>query len=100
MNTDKNNTQLPQSSVRQRALSWWNNLSSLRKTQLCDTNEDILIKGIPRRWEKLTGREIERIFNKEYSLYFEDCRNEKCVYNVARNCKCSHIGSTCSVHVA
>lgn len=42
------------------AMKWWNSLSSLRKTQICDTNTDLL-HGT-RRWESLTGREIEMLF--------------------------------------
>ena len=41
------------------AMKWWDNLSSLTKTQICDTNTEIL--GIARRWETLTGSEIERL---------------------------------------
>ena len=48
---------------REEALKWWNSLASLRKTQLCDTNTDIA--GSVRRWETLTGREIEKIWQKE-----------------------------------
>lgn len=45
---------------RQIAMQWWNNLASLRKTQLCDTNTEIV--GHVRRWETLTGREIQEIY--------------------------------------
>lgn len=38
--------------MREEAMKWWNNLSSLTKTQLCDTNTE------------LTGREIEDIYKK------------------------------------
>lgn len=41
------------------AMKWWDNLSSLRKTQICDCNIEIL--GVARRWETLTGSEIERL---------------------------------------
>ena len=41
------------------AMKWWNNLSSLRKTQICDTNTETL--GVARRWETLTVSEIERL---------------------------------------
>ena len=41
------------------AMKWWNNLSSLTKTQICDTNTEVL--GVVRRWETLTGSEIERL---------------------------------------
>lgn len=39
---------------------WWNSLASLRKTQLCDTNTEIV--GNVRRHESLTGSEIEKIY--------------------------------------
>ena len=46
-------------------MAWWNNLSSLEKTRLCDTNTEIV--GHIRRWETLTGREIEHIYkNRTY----------------------------------
>ena len=41
-------------------MSWWNGLSSLRKTEICDTNTELV--GSVRRWETLTGREIEELF--------------------------------------
>lgn len=47
-------------STRQKAMIWWNELTSAEKTRLCDLNAEYL-KGI-RRWETLTGREIEYIF--------------------------------------
>lgn len=45
---------------REAAMQWWNNLSSPQKTQLCDTNTELV-----GRWETLTGREIEIIWRKE-----------------------------------
>lgn len=42
-------------------MEWWNNLASLRKTQLCDTNTEIV--GHVRRHETLTRSEIEKIYN-------------------------------------
>lgn len=53
------------SNVRKEAMTWWNGLASLRKTQLCDTNTDLV--GSVRRWETLTGREIEILYKREYS---------------------------------
>lgn len=47
---------------RKAAMEWWNSLASLRKTQLCDTNTEIV--GHVRRHETLTGSEIEKIYNK------------------------------------
>lgn len=46
--------------TRQQAMLWWNNLASLRKTQICDTNTELI--GSIRRWETLTGSEIEKIW--------------------------------------
>jgi len=46
---------------RQEAMEWWNNLSSAYKTQICDTNTELV--GSVRRWETLTGREIEILFD-------------------------------------
>ena len=47
---------------RETAMNWWNNLSSLGKTQICDTNTELV--GNIRRWETLTGREIQMLYNK------------------------------------
>ena len=47
-------------------MAWWNNLSSLEKTRLCDTNTEIV--GHIRRWETLTGREIEHIYKNRTNL--------------------------------
>lgn len=49
--------------TRQLAIAWFNAHSSLGKTQICDTNTGIV--GHARRWETLTGREIEKIWLKE-----------------------------------
>jgi len=43
---------------RELAMEWWYQLNVIDKTQICDTNTELL--GI-RRWETLTGREIEII---------------------------------------
>ena len=51
--------------TREQAIQWWNALGSASKTSLDDTNTELLIKGITRRWETLTGREIERLWAKE-----------------------------------
>lgn len=48
---------------REEAMFWFYGLTSLRKTQLCDTNTEIV--GHARRWETLTGREIEKIYEQE-----------------------------------
>jgi hypothetical protein len=51
--------------TREKAIEWWESLGSASKTRLVDINTELLIKGIERRWEKLTGREIEKIWQKE-----------------------------------
>jgi hypothetical protein len=48
---------------RKEAIQWWNTLSSLRKTQICDTHTELV--GSVRRWETLKGREIEMLYNDE-----------------------------------
>lgn len=48
---------------RETAMNWWNNLAALQKTQICDTNTELI--GSVRRWETLTGREIEMLYNKQ-----------------------------------
>jgi hypothetical protein len=52
---------------RQEAMKWWNNLSSTYKTQICDSNEELI--GSFREWETLPGREIE-------ILYDDKCRSD------------------------
>jgi predicted nucleic acid-binding Zn ribbon protein len=54
---------------RQEAMNWWNGLSSLEKTRLCDTRMELV--GHHRRWESLTGREIELIYNGKERPYYE-----------------------------
>jgi hypothetical protein len=46
---------------RQEGMKWWNNLSPACKTQICDTYTELV--GSARRWETLTGREIEMLFD-------------------------------------
>ena len=53
---------------RKEAMFWWNNLSAERKTNICDTNTDLI--GSPRKWKSLTGSEIE-------TLYEDECRSDK-----------------------
>lgn len=48
---------------RKKAMSWWRILSSAYKTQICDLNQDLI--GGCRRWETLTGREIEMLYEEE-----------------------------------
>lgn len=57
MNTDNKTT-------RELAIGWFNSKASLEKTRLCDTNTEIV--GTVRRWETLTGREIELIYLSEH----------------------------------
>lgn len=45
---------------REIAMAWWNELSGLTKTRLCDINTELV--GKVRRYETLTGREIENIY--------------------------------------
>jgi hypothetical protein len=47
---------------RQEAMGWWNNLSPSSKQQICDTNTG-LVGGV-RKWESLTGHEIEKIYSE------------------------------------
>ena len=51
---------------RQEAMKWWNSMSSIQKTQLCDTNTELV--GSVRRWETLTGREIELLYTKGWKV--------------------------------
>jgi len=50
-------------SDREKAIEWFSKFSSFEKTQLCDTHTELV--GSIRRWETLTGREIEQIWQKE-----------------------------------
>ena len=69
MNTEKTSLE-PQKqpsclgAVRRSAMEWWNGLASLRKTQLCDTNTELV--GSVRRWETLTGREVQMIYEAQH----------------------------------
>lgn len=68
MITDKINkmhSELPMYIVRQRALKWWRNLASLRKTQICDTNTELV--GNVRRWETLSEFEIVLLYDREHA---------------------------------
>lgn len=44
------------------AIKWWQNLSSLEKTRICDTNTELV--GYVRRYETLSGSEIEKLYNE------------------------------------
>ena len=62
------------------AIEWWDNLSALRQTQLCDTHTE-LIGGIRRR-ETLRVLEVEQIYLSEHPTHtvqggsVEDAYNE------------------------
>ena len=43
------------------AMKWWHKMSSAQKTQICDTETELV--GSVKRWETLTGREIEQLFD-------------------------------------
>jgi hypothetical protein len=67
MNTDKTsieNANQPSclGDVRRSALEWWNTLPPKTKKQITDTNKNILIKGIERTWQRLTDREVEKLY--------------------------------------
>ena len=53
----------PKQTSRSQAIEWWNGLASLRKTQICDTNTEVV--GGVRRYETLTGREVEMLWQIE-----------------------------------
>jgi len=61
---------------RKEAMEWWNTLSSAGKTRICDLHTEIL--GI-RRWETLTGREIEKVWE---SYNFTGSENPGMPYSV------------------
>lgn len=54
---------ISEKSDREQAIEWFSKFSSGGKTQLCDMNTQLV--GSVRRWETLTGREIEQIWRKE-----------------------------------
>mgnify|MGYP000393759538 CR=1 FL=1 len=68
MNTDNKTT-------RELAIGWFNSKASLEKTRLCDTNTEIV--GTVRRWETLTGREIEQIYLSEHPTQPEQTIKEE-----------------------
>lgn len=59
-------SKLPILDVRRSALAWWCNLDSKTKNKITCTNKDILIKGIERSWQSLTGREIEKLYKIQH----------------------------------
>lgn len=58
----------PRVSDRQIAMTWFNNKASLEKTRLCDNYTEIV--GKVRRYETLTGSEIEKIWRLETQANF------------------------------
>ena len=62
MNNLSQKPQSCQTDVRRSALDWWETLSSRTKKEITDRNLNILIKGIPRTWQRLTDREIEKLY--------------------------------------
>lgn len=66
---------------RELAMVWWNNLSSLSKTQLCDTNTHLV--GSVRRYETLTGNEIELIYKIKHLKVGEKVKCPKGIYNIS-----------------
>ena len=63
---------------RKKAMLWWNKLPITAKENICINNIEIL--GDSRKWEFLTGREIEILFNKvpqiskeEFDLLLDKC---------------------------
>lgn len=50
--------------VRRSAMEWWNTLSSAGRTRMCDTYTELV--GSIRRWETLTGREIQMLYESEH----------------------------------
>jgi len=53
-------------SKREKAMNWWNNLSSSTKTRICDNTTHLV--GNVRRWETLTGNEIEKLLDSVRDL--------------------------------
>ena len=51
-------------SVRHSAMEWWNTLSSAGRTRVCDIHTKLV--GNIRRWETLTGREIQMLYESEH----------------------------------
>lgn len=46
------------------AMKWWNTLSSAGRTRMCDIHTELV--GSIRRWETLTGREIQMLYESEH----------------------------------
>ena len=50
--------------VRHSAMKWWDTLSSAGRTRMCDIHTELV--GSLRRWETLTGREIQMLYESEH----------------------------------
>jgi hypothetical protein len=46
------------------AMEWWNTLGSLGRTRMCDIHTELV--GSIRRWETLTGSEIQMLYESEH----------------------------------
>jgi hypothetical protein len=51
---------------RKEVMKWWNDLSSAQKTNIVDNYPQWFDVG--RRWETLTGREIEGLYHSEIKI--------------------------------
>ena len=63
----ENNDSINEVTDRSKAIEWWNSLSALTQTQICDTHSEI-IWNIRRR-ETLTGREMEMLHKCKCELH-------------------------------
>ena len=52
--------------VKHSAMEWWNTLSSASRTRMCDIHTELI--GSIRRWETLTGREIQMLYESEHCV--------------------------------
>lgn len=64
MENTKNEQQCAIHNVRHIAMEWWNKLSSAGRTRMCDIHTELV--GSIRRWETLTGREIQILYEFEH----------------------------------
>ena len=70
---------------RQTAMKWWNNLSPEYKTSIYDVYTETIF-GSSRKWETLTGREIEILFD-------EKCKADGEIIVLAFSTKNKNIGT-------
>lgn len=67
MNTNSKKNETEQCTipfVRYSAMKWWDTLSSAGRTRVCDIHTELV--GSIRRWETLTGREIQMLYESEH----------------------------------